>query len=50
MWWKCENGHEWQTSVKSRSMLKSGCPYCSGYKIIQGYSDLKTLYPNIAKE
>ena len=27
VWWKCENGHEWEASIKSRN--KRGCPYCS---------------------
>ena len=26
VWWKCENGHEWVSTVKSR--IKSNCPYC----------------------
>ena len=27
--WKCEHGHEWTATVKSRTINKTGCPYCS---------------------
>lgn len=49
-WWVCENGHEWQSSVYSRSSQKCGCPYCAGQKVLSGENDLQTLYPHIAKE
>ena len=29
VWWKCANGHEWQTSVGHRAD-GHGCPYCNG--------------------
>lgn len=29
VWWRCEKGHEWQTSIDSR-MDGSDCPYCTG--------------------
>ena len=29
--WRCEKGHEWETAVKSRTINKTDCPYCSGY-------------------
>ena len=29
VWWKCEKGHEWNTSVADR-YKGNGCPYCSG--------------------
>ena len=27
-WWRCNSGHEWQASIKSR-MEGRGCPYCA---------------------
>ena len=27
VWWQCEEGHEWETSVQSRTNVK-GCPNC----------------------
>lgn len=26
--WKCSAGHEWYTTIKSRTSQKTGCPYC----------------------
>ena len=31
VWWKCNQGHEWCTTIHSRNR-GSGCPYCSGRK------------------
>lgn len=50
-WWKCSLGHEWRTSVNSRTGVKpTGCPICKGRKILQGYNDLATTHPLIASE
>jgi len=29
VWWKCNEGHEWRTSVHSRTFTGSGCPKCN---------------------
>lgn len=31
-WWKCANGHEWQATVKSRTLGGCGCPECAKKK------------------
>lgn len=49
VWWKCKNGHNWEATINSRTS-GSGCPYCSGRKVISGTNDLATLRPGIAKE
>jgi len=49
MWFKCKNGHEWKTSVSTRTLSKSGCPYCAGLKVCKE-NCLKTIAPHIAKE
>jgi len=48
--WRCELGHEWQARVSARTSNKSGCPYCSGKKVLPGFNDLETQYPKIAKQ
>lgn len=50
IWWQCSKGHEWHTSVNCRTHKNSGCPICSNRKILVGYNDLESLYPDIAKE
>lgn len=48
--WRCSEGHEWTASVKSRTVNKTGCPYCSHNAVLSGYNDLATLFPEVAKE
>ena len=50
VWWKCEKGHEWQTSIDNRTNGGNGCPYCANRRLLKGYNDLETLFPDIAKE
>lgn len=50
VWWICDKGHEWKTSVNTRIARKTGCPYCSGNKPIVGETDLATIMPEIASE
>lgn len=46
-WWKCAEGHEWEASPNSRSGGR-GCAVCSGRKLLSGYNDLATRYPDVA--
>ena len=48
--WRCEKGHEWIATVKSRTINKTGCPYCSHNKVLAGFNDLATLFPEVANE
>ena len=49
VWWKCKQGHEWQTIIYNRTR-GNGCPYCSGRLPIVGKTDLLSQCPDIAKE
>ncbi len=49
VWWKCKNGHEWIATIFRRKN-GSGCPYCSNQKVLKGYNDFETLYPDLAEE
>lgn len=48
--WKCSKGHLWEASVGARTGLNSGCPYCSGLRIIVGETDLASTHPHLAEE
>lgn len=56
VWWICEKGHEWETTISSRTKILPrhhkflGCPYCANKKVWIGYNDLKTTNPDIASE
>ena len=49
VWWKCSKGHSWQDTVVRRTHGKK-CPYCTNKRVLAGYNDLGTLYPQIAIE
>ena len=49
VWWRCEKGHSYQTVIASRT-TGSGCPYCSGRRVLPGFNDLVTLEPRVAAE
>ena len=49
VWWKCSKGHEWKAKPNARSR-GTGCPYCLSTKVLEGYNDLQTVNPTLAKE
>ena len=48
--WRCNNGHTWNATVSNRTGSGRGCPVCSNQKLLVGYNDLKTKFPEIAAE
>lgn len=62
VWWLADCGHEWQMRVADRTkspkfdksrniwIKPQGCPYCSGKRVLIGFNDLQTKYPDIASE
>ena len=47
--WMCSLNHRFRTAVSSRS-AGSGCPYCTGQKVLLGFNDLKTVHPALANQ
>ena len=50
VWWRGKCGHEWMAIVRNRTYGETGCPYCTGRKVLPGFNDLATLYPELAEE
>jgi len=50
VWWRCEEGHEWEARVNKRIYGGSGCPVCTGQKVLAGYNDLATTFPKVAQQ
>jgi uncharacterized Zn-finger protein len=61
VWWLGKCGHAWQMRVSERTrktriamngktIKAQGCPYCSGKRILVGFNDLKSQFPDIASE
>ena len=49
VFWKCEKGHSWDTTVSARVGHRSGCPYCAGQRVLPETS-LRKKRPDLAKE
>lgn len=49
VWWSCDNGHEWDESIKTRTRMKTGCPFCSNHRVCKE-NCLATTHPEIAKQ
>ena len=48
--WRCEFDHRWEATVKNRANRVSGCPVCSSRKVLVGFNDLATTYPDLAAQ
>jgi len=47
--WKCPKGHTYK-ATPGRRIQGDACPICSGHQVLEGFNDLKTLNPSLARE
>ena len=47
--WICEKGHIWSATSNSR-VNGNGCQVCSNKIVLQGFNDLKTTHPDLARQ
>ena len=50
IWWICEQGHEYLMSIVNKAKRRNGCPICANRIVLEGYNDLKSKFPELAKE
>ncbi|MFI3171958.1 MAG: zinc-ribbon domain-containing protein [Eubacteriales bacterium] len=51
VWWKCSKGHSYQCAIHHKTGENvTGCPYCSNQKVLEGYNDLATIYPELVAQ
>ncbi len=50
VWWKCSLGHEYEMSPNQKVSNNARCPYCSNRRLLIGFNDFETTYPELAKE
>lgn len=50
VWWIDKLGHEWPAVISHMTGRNDRCPFCINKKVSQGFNDLLTLRPDIAKE
>jgi plastocyanin len=48
--WKCNIGHLYSSIIANRTTKGKGCPYCAGKRVLSGFNDLRTRFPEIAAE
>ena len=49
--WKCTAyAHTWEETPKNRCLQGDNCPYCSNKRVLKGFNDLQTKFPEIAAE
>lgn len=49
VWWICAKGHSYEAQIRNR-VNGNGCSYCAGKKVLKGYNDLETFFPEVASE
>jgi len=50
VWWRCEHGHEWQSSISGRTgKAGNGCPFCAG-RLATASRNLSTEFPEVATQ
>lgn len=47
--WRCDLGHEWKSSVRE-VVAGQKCAVCLGQQVQEGVNDLRTLFPDLARE
>ena len=50
VWWKCKENHGYERSVYNQLQREGVCPVCNGKLFVKGINDVKTKFPEIAKE
>lgn len=48
--WRCSKLHIYTAPVSQRTRRGTGCPYCVGQKLLEGFNDLLTKSPQLAAE
>lgn len=46
--WLCSRGHSYEASCAKRRAGRN-CPYCSNQRVLPGFNDLATKFPEVAK-
>lgn len=49
VWW-LSHGHEWISTISSRTISQQGCAICSGDQVQIGVNDFATTFPEIARK
>jgi hypothetical protein len=45
----CELGHTWSSRIDNRTSTGGKCPFCANQRVLPGFNDLASQYPEIAE-
>jgi hypothetical protein len=48
--WNCPKGHKFIAAIQDRTRRGDNCSICAGKQVLVGFNDLKTLFPETAKQ
>lgn len=48
--WICPLGHSYEAIVANRTAKGQGCSYCAGKKVLAGFNDFESAYPELMRE
>lgn len=48
--WICSKGHKYKAYISNRTIKHTGCTFCSGQAVLQGFNDLATTRPDLLDE
>jgi hypothetical protein len=48
--WICPEGHRYVALISNRTRLGTGCSICSNKKVLAGFNDIATTFPEVASE
>ena len=48
--WICEKGHRWTATISHRYIGGTNCPYCANKKVLVGFNDLESNFPQLLDE
>lgn len=49
VWWKCDKNHSYEKVIHLFVKSDNPCPYCNNVKLLSGFNDLQTTYPELTK-
>lgn len=49
VWWRCNSGHEWKSSISNRTSGGNNCPYCA-HQLISYENSLAAKRPDLVAE
>lgn len=48
--WKCPINHSYSCAIAKRTYRSDGCPFCSNRRLLVGFNDFASKFPNLANE